>query len=402
MGNQSERFIAKRVFEITNRLAETFPDQPSKARFEQVAHIVAALFHYQFHAKEQAIISAWDNMASDPATAVSLASQLSDLLAAANYTTVTEDELVEAMENESLIPLRLEVSLDDFDEVMISRRASHTETINVPVWKGLRNKQITITVYERVVIHTRVKPQSWFDERSVDPSDLNLLPGHASLKQFQNVPRADIEMLLPSTQVRFRLIDTLMVGIPALASGVVVIATKLLPTLALLFVLAGAWISQSADPPELDQTALAVLFGGTVTLGGFLFRQYNKLKNRKVQYLKTLSENLYLRTLADGPGVFHTLLASAEEQEVMETVVAYRLLLDSNGGQTSAELDASVETWLLTQCGIEVDFEIDDAVAKLLSFNLATRNGDKLIPIGLDDAVQHLNQKWDDIFVPTP
>ena len=397
MTANQERFIAQRVSAITDKLIDG-RDQQDDHKFRHLAQIVSALFHYEFHAKEQAAIKAWDQIGSSPQAATLVSSELSSLLDSANYTKVTQDELHEAMERESLIALRLDVDLDDFDEVLISRRASHTETITVPKWKGLRSRDLCIQVYERVVIHTRVKPQSWFDAKSVDPADLNLIPGHASLKQFQNVPRADIEMLIPSTQVRFRLMDTLMVGIPALASGIVVVSTKLLPTLALLFVLGAAWLGTNDEQPELDQTALAALFGGTVTLGGFMFRQYNKLKNRKVQYLKTLSENLYLRTLADGPGVFHTLLASAEEQEVIEVLLAYRLLSDIGSEVHMDQLDAEVESWLRTHCDLEVDFEVHDAVGKLLRLDLATKTDAGLVGVDIDTAIARLNQRWDDIF----
>ncbi len=184
-------------------------------------------------------------------------------------------------------------------------------------------------------MHTRVKPQAWFDDHDIDPADRNLVPGHVSLKQFQNVPRADIEMLLPSAKVRFRPIDTVLVGAPALASGVAIVFTKLLSTLGLMFLLIAAWLGFRDEQPTLDQTSLVVLFGGVVTLGGFLFRQWSKLKNRRVEYLKTLTENLYFRTLGNGPGVLHTLLASAEEQEIVEVVLAYRFLLAAPEGLTA-------------------------------------------------------------------
>ena len=121
---------------------------------------------------------------------------------------------------------------------------------------------------------------------------------------------------------------------PAVASGVAVLATKLLPTLGLIFLLAGTWLGFRDEQPEIDQAALVILFGGVVTLGGFVFRQWTKLKNRRLEYHKTLTETLYFRTLAAGPGVLHTLLSSAEQQEVVEVLLAYRFLLAAPGGLT--------------------------------------------------------------------
>jgi hypothetical protein len=208
-------------------------------------------------------------------------------------------------------------------------------------------------------------------------------------------------MLLPSTQVGFRFIDSMLVGVPAVASGVAVLATKLLPTLGLIFLLMGAWLGFRDEQPDIDQAALVILFGGAVTLGGFVFRQWTKLKNRRIDYLKTLTENLYLRTLAAGPGVLHTLLSSAEQQEVLEVLLAYRFLLAAPGGLTAAELDAEVETWLRDAGQGDVDFEVADAVAKLRRMEVIKgRRTMRALP--LPESLALLDRRWDDLFRHQP
>ncbi|MDH3683620.1 MAG: TMEM143 family protein, partial [Acidimicrobiia bacterium] len=197
--------------------------------------------------------------------------------------------------------------------------------------------------------------------------------------------------------VRFRPIDTVLVGVPAVASGIAVLATKLLPTLGLIVLLIGAGLGLRDETPVLDQTTLLILLGGVVTLGGFLFRQWGKLKNRRVEYLKTLSENLYFRTVADGPGVLHTLLSAAEQQEVIEVLLAYRFLLASPGGATAAELDAAVEQWLEEHCQREIDFEVDDAIDKLRRLEII--DGRRLLrPRPLSTTLVALDGRWDDLF----
>ena len=399
---ERERFVPQRVGQLTMELCDMpWPERDGADLFRSFSRLTSALYHYEFHDREQAVIDAWEQVNDDPAAAATVTAELTGLLDGANYTPVTMAELDDAMTHESLIALRLEVDLDDYDELLIYRRGSHRDTVEIPKWKGLRSEQRTITVDERVVVHTRVKPQSWFDERDIDPSERNLVPGHVWLKQFQNVPRADIEMLLPSTQVRFRPIDSLLVGVPALASGIAVLATKLLPTLGLIFLLVGAWLGFRDEQPELDQTSLVILFGGAVTLGGFLFRQWTKLKNRRVEYLKTLSENLYFLTLADGPGVLHTLLSSAEQQETVEVLLAYRFLLAAPDGLTAAELDATIETWLREACRRDIDFEVDDAVAKLRRLEVI-EGGATMRALPLPEALALLDRRWDDLFQHRP
>ena len=344
---------------------------------------------------------AWEEAEDDAEAGATVRRELTALLDCANYVEVTMNELHDAMARESLTPLRLHVDLDGYEEVLIYRRGSRRQTVEVPRWKGLRTEERTITVEDRVVVLTRIKPDGWFRERGTDPAQRSLVPGQLSLKQFQRVPRADIEMLLPSTQVRLRPIDSLLVGLPAVASGIAVLATKLLPTLGLMFVLLGAWLGVRDEQPELDQGALVVLFGGVMAFGGFLVRRWSKLKNRRLRYLKTLSETLYFRTLADGPGVLHTLLSSAEQQEVIEVLLAYRLLLAATDGLTPGDLDLEVERRLRQTCHRDVDFEIDDAVAKLRALELV-EDAPLLRSRPLPDALARLDRRWDDLFRHQP
>ena len=385
--------------QLTTELCSlTWPeDRDGAEQFRSFSRLTSALYHYEFHDREQVVVEAWERVGDDPGAASLVAAELTGLLDGANYIPVTMAELDDALANESLIPLRLEVDLDDYDELLIYRRGSELDTIEIPKWMGLRSKERTITVDKRVVVYTRVKAQGWFDERKIDPAERNLVPGHVSLRQFQNVPRADIEMLLPSTQVGLRLTDSLLIGVPAVASGVAVLATKLLPTLGLIFLLVGAWLGFRDEQPDIDQAALVILFGGALTLGGFVFRQWTKLKNRRLEYLRTLTENLYFRTLAAGTGVLHTLLSSAEQQEVVEVLLAYRFLLAAPGGLIAAELDAEVETWLRDAGQGDIDFEVADAIAKLRRLEVIEGHP-TMRALPLPESLALLDRRWDDLF----
>lgn len=396
-----ERFVPQRVGQITRELA----DLPWRANsgadeFRSFGRLISALYHFEFHALEQSVIEAWEHAEHDTGAA-EVRRELVGMLDNANYFEVTTDELHDAMARESSTPLRLQVDLDDYADLLIYRRGSRRQTVAVSKWKGLRTVERTVTVEDRVVVLTRVEPETSFHERGIDPAERNLVPGQVSLKQFQDVPRADIEMLLPSTQVRLRPVDSLLVGLPAIASGVAILATKLLPTLGLVFVLIGAWVGLRDEQPELDQGALVALFGGLIALGGFLVRQWTKLKNRRLRYLKTLSETLYFRTLADGPGVLHTLLSSAEEQEVVEVLLAYRFLLAASDGLTRGDLDHAVEHWLRATCHRDVDFDLDDARAKLRALELV-EDGSLLRGRPLPEALTRLDHRWDGLFHHQP
>lgn len=396
---ERDRFVSRRVDEIISALCDhpwrNAPDGPD--RFPVFSRLVAALCHYEFHGREQSMLDAWERVGEDERAAEAVTAELTGLLDGADYEPLTTAELAEAMKRESLIPLRLEVDLDDYEEVLIYRRGTHRRAVEIPRWRGLRTEHRFLTVDERVVVHTRVKPLAWFETQGIDPADRNLVPGHVSIKQFQDVPRGDIEMLLPSARARLRTVDSLVLAVPAVASGVAVLATKLLPTLGLLGLLVGAWLGLRDEEPVLDQGALVALLGGVVAFGAFTFRQVSKFRNRHVQHLKTLSENLYLRTLADGPGVLHTLLSAAEEHEVIDALLAYRFLVDSPPGLRTDELDRAVGTWLVTGCCREVDFDVVQATEKLLRLGVV-EGGNRVRARPLHEALSLLHIRWDDTF----
>ena len=67
-----------------------------------------------------------------------------------------------------------------------------------------------------------------------------------------------------------------------------------------------------------------------------------QFKNRKIQFMKALSENLDFRDLDNDAGVFHYLLDAAEEEEVKEAVLAYYFLRTAARPLTAAELDRRI------------------------------------------------------------
>jgi hypothetical protein len=198
-----------------------------------------------------------------------------------------------------------------------------------------------------------------------------------------------------------RFSDKLLIGVPAVISGGLVLTTKLGASLVLLGSLFGFWLGLSTEPVELNKTTLLVLLAGIGALGGYLWKQFNNFKNRKLRFLQTLTQSLYFKNLDNNAGVFHRLVNDAEEEECKEAVLAYYFLLTSEQSMSRTELDRKIEHWLAVKWRCKVDFEIDDALAKLLALELVTETGDKLSVVAIDDAIRKLDQRWDDYFVPS-
>lgn len=400
------RFIPYRRQDIVDMcLMDRKLDNDAEA-FRQLSYMLDQIFHFEFHQVIEALKNAYADIDPDADTrrpgfdasenTQSFVSLLDGLLEKANYERVTESDLNRALSESSLFKIRLHVDFDDFSEVSLFARGQSIRAETISSWFGLRSKTIEFVNYDRVVVYLRIRDDF---ERSKLDSDL-CRAGATLLKLFRNVPRADLEMLFPNTRVRMRLMDKLLIGIPAVVSGGIVLTTKLGASLVLLGSLFGYWLGVRSQPVELNQAAVVALLAGAAALGGYLWKQFNNFKNRKLRFMQALTQNLYFKNLDNNAGVFHRLANDAEEEESKEAILAYYFLLVSSEPLTRSELDREIEHWFDSRWNCELDFEIDDALHKLLALGLVEKSGDSLIAVPIEAGIRILDQRWDNYFVP--
>lgn len=400
------RFIPYRRQDIVDMcLMDRKLDNDAEA-FRQLSYMLDQIFHFEFHQVIEALKNAYADIDPDADTrrpgfdasenTQSFVSLLDGLLEKANYERVTESDLNWALTESSLFKIRLHVDFDDFSEVSLFARGQSIRIETIASWFGLRSKTIEFVNYDRVVVYLRIRDDF---ERSKLDSDL-CRAGATLLKLFRNVPRADLEMLFPNTRVRMRLMDKLLIGIPAVVSGGIVLTTKLGASLVLLGSLFGYWLGVRSQPVELNQAAVVALLAGAAALGGYLWKQFNNFKNRKLRFMQALTQNLYFKNLDNNAGVFHRLANDAEEEESKEAILAYYFLLVSSEPLTRSELDREIEHWFDSRWNCELDFEIDDALHKLLALGLVEKSGDSLIAVPIEAGIRILDQRWDNYFVP--
>src|SRR3712207_131261 len=349
-------------------------DVPAQEResFRAFAELLASLLHHEFRARLEALKDTYAPFDPDTDTRTiaapspaerqaaqqSLVDGLTALAEDANFERISTDDLGRAFVEESLMKVRLEVDFDDFEQVVFYRRGERTRREEVKHLFGLRRRTIEFTNYAKVLVYVKFKDAAHFAAEGKDVHHLPFTPGSTIIKLFQDVARPDLEMLFPNARVRMRRIDKLLIGVPAVVSGVVVVVTKLIASLIPVLLLLGFWLGVRREPVQLDQSQLVALGAGLAAFGGYLVRQYTKFKNRKIQFMKALSENLYFRNLDNDAGVFHHLLDAAEEEEVKEAVLAYHFLRLAGRPLTTAELDGRIEGWFAREWEAAFDFEV--------------------------------------------
>ncbi len=243
-----------------------------------------------------------------------------------------------------------------------------------------RKRTIVLDAYQRLVIVLKFK----------DGLDLGpfVRTDVIYLRMFKDVPHVDMEMHLPEqgTRVKMRTIDKMQIASPV-AVG--------LPTLAIKA------LGLSIGAASMNPMLLAPLVIAPVTAGLNSFFGFQRAKHK---HLSSMIRNLYYLTMANNGSVLTRLIDSAEEEEFKETMLAYFFLWRSIGegndeGWTSKQLDRHIEAFLKEVSGVDVDFEIKDAVAKLARLGLARRDArGRLHGVPIEEALAGLDRMWDNTF----
>ena len=405
-----ERFIPYRKQDIINMCAAELTDQKTQHSFKQFCQILSSIIHFDYHELLESLKNNYapfdPNADTQQLTALSAAQRehcqkmfaddFAKILNAANFEKVTPQDLQDALTEESLFKVRLEVEFDDFEQVVFYRRGESQQSETITSFWGLRKQTINFTNYDRVAVYITFKDKKYFKQKKKQP--LGYEPSSTIVKLFQNVPKADLEMLFPNSEVRMRPIDKVIIGASAMVGGAVVLVTKLGASILLLSALFAFWLGWRSEPVAMTQQHFITFGLGLGIFGGFIFKEWSKFKNRKIKFMKALADNLYFKNLDNNAGVFHTLIDNAEDEDFKEALLAYTFLLNNPKGLTAKSLDEKVETWFKAKYQCQLDFEISDALTKLERMGLVTHKGDKYQALSLVEAKKHIDKRWDSLF----
>lgn len=397
------RFIPFRRMDVLDMLLrEDKLDSSDRASFTELVRLLQSIYHFEYHEKLEALKNAYAPLNPDrdtiilpgqeaaPTTEVS--QQLELLLDKANYELLSRADLEKAFTESSLFKLQLHIDVSEFEQALVFTRGEQIRHEEIRSWFGLRRKSVEFVNFDRVVLYIQYKGKSEHEAGET------LTPrGSVLLKLFQNVPKADIEMLFPNTRLGMRPLDKLVIGIPAVAGGIAMFTTKVGASLLLLGALLGYWLGLRSEPVQLTQTTLLALVAGLGGLGSFLWKQFSNFRNRKLSFMQSLTENLYFRNLDNNAGVFSRLIDDAEEEECKEAMIAYYFLLTRRHIDNAAQLDQEVEEWFEKHWSCTLDFEVGDALAKLVELELV-QDSHPLQSEDLDRSRQILRRRWDAYF----
>ena len=414
---QSARFIPFRKQDIVDMCSEELNNSTQQTSFKQFCDLLASLIHYDYHATLEALKNNYapfdpnsDTRSLAPVSADQkaqcqreFAKDFAKVLNAANFEVITNEDLQEALNEESLFKVRLEVEFGDFEKWYFIAVASRSSLKRLPVFGACVKSLLHFTNYDRVAVFIRFKDSAYFKAKNKTP--LGFEPSSTIVKLFQNVPKADSEMLFPNSEVRMRPIDKVIIGSSALVGGAVVLITKLGASIVLLLALFAFWGGFRSEAVEMTQQHFITFAIGMGVFGSFIFKEWSKFKNRKIKFMKALSGNLYFKNLLiTTRALFHTLIDAAEEEDIKEALLAYTFLLKSESGLSAQMLDEQIEHWFKSKYQCVLDFEISDALEKLVRMRLVTcsneiEGNEKVYSaLSLEHAKTILDERWDNLF----
>jgi hypothetical protein len=378
-----EQFIPVRKAELAAALAA----QPNLSEAQAHAlgrfcRLVDVLVHCEFHAVLQDLKNAYAPFDPDADThpgdelpperldalRAALFERFGWLLARGNFTRLAKEEIDRSLEDRSHWGLNLDLNFEIFERLEVFCRGDVVGTRYRRRLKNrFRSEAVQVPIYQRLVVIFRLRPDKKLS-KYLDTEDVYV-------KLFKDIPKADLDMLLPGTQVKMSLFDRARILLPSLsgiALGVAKVALALTLTPYLVLGVVGGTLGYSAR-----------------TVYGYL--------NTRQKYQLNLTQSLYFQNLDNNSGAIHRLLDEAEEQENREMMLAYFFLWHQAppGGLTAAQLDARIEAFLGQHAQTAIDFEVGDALEKLQRYQIAQCGADgrwQAPPI--EQALETLARRW--------
>ncbi len=332
-----------------------------------------------------------------------LMERVNDLLQQANYVRIDPAKVDLILTKDSHYGLDLHVDLEAFDELAIYYRgASKRKEARRTIRKlYLKKEEFDVPIFQRLCVVFKLKPEEKRIaeimardkcDRDAAEKSYKRIRGMLSpqiktdfvyLKLFKNMPRSDLEMAFPNTQIKFRTFDKLKLG--ATAGGGLATAVT---TAGKIFV-------------ATNPVALA---GAAIGLGGIAVRQVMGFINQRNRYMVTMAQNLYFHAMADNRGVMTFLAERAAEEDVKEEMLLYSILAKEPVKRKELrDIDLAIESFMQNTFGVNVNFDLDDALVRLIADGIVTEQPDgtltTLKPVA---ASAHVDRLWDKLLDELP
>lgn len=403
-------YIAVRKAELIKGLTADGGLSPQDGRaLGEICRLLGALLHQEAHARLEELKVLYDPLDPDaPPTRRdnSMAgferfeTALAQCLERANFVEVDAHSVQTHDATKLLTDLSIKPSAAGIRRIRFFARGARPEQLSVRRMFGLRTQQLDAEVMSDVVVLVGFKSEDEIrgrDRGAFARMRRGVRPGAALVKHFRNVAAPELVTLHPGATPSMRPRDQVMLAGPALVAGTPVLL-NLWPALTVLGAVVASYFTAGQVIDNEGLTRAVAALGGLVALGAFVMRQRLKLEATTLRYHKRLADTVYFRNLANNSGVLDMVMGAGEEQDAKEAFLAYWALRVAGAPLTKADIDRRAEAFLRERFELAINFEIDDALAKLERLGLIAREGDGYIAVTPEEALIRLDTAWDGLF----
>ncbi|CAN6574926.1 unnamed protein product [Malus baccata var. baccata] len=124
---------------------------------------------------------------------------------------------------------------------------------------------------------------------------------------------------------------------------------------------------------EMPKADLWVIIAILSTVIGYCAKIYFTFQQNLVAYQNLITQSMYDKQLDSGRGTLLHLCDDVIQQEVKEVIIAYYILMEQ-GKATLQDLDGRCEELIKTEFNANCNFEVEDAVQKLVKLKIVARD----------------------------
>lgn len=294
--------------------------------------------------------------ANDPleAKVLRVLSLCEEILQDAGFRRLEFNEIYRCVGVVSQFGVPLHVDLDIFQRLVVYARGDVIGSrIRRRLRKLYRREAVEVQIYQRMVVI--------FQLRDDDESDEHLIASAVHLRMFKNIPKQDVDTLLPGTRVRISGIDRVKIIVPSL--GGFLMSLRRIAQTALLFAVI-----------TLHWSAILVAL-----LIGYLVKSVFSYFQTKNRHQLNLTRNLYFQKLDANAGVGYHAIQLGHQQLLLEAILAQYAILSGDQALSNRRLRRRCERLIREAINVEIDFQVDRALQTLIKLGSVRPTDDEWI-----------------------
>ena len=361
-------------------------------KLQNLSTMFEAIWHHNCHHGLEELKSLYESMDPDTEEQIEMYGKerflevLEESLKDGNWKDISEKELAEALEGEDVLPISLDIRFDELNVMKLYKLGESTISDIRTTHFGFRKQEVQIETFSQVIQVIEFHDKEWFGSNRKRmknyPGDDEIDGLH--LRLFRTVPKLDLETIFPNTTPLMRNLDKIKIAAP-LIGGVVGIAMKFGPVI---------------FGQEQGETGIALLGGVLTALGTYILKTYLAYQKTREKFQTKVSKDMYFKGQANNSAVLNMIVDLGEEQEVKEALLAYAFLhYDTDYQHNEKSLDDKIEEWFLDTFAVDIDFEVDDALAKLEKMKLLSTDENGILSVvPIENSLTILDEYWDNIY----